>query len=162
MRCVLSWSLVVAASMIGTASGQDGPPTGAAAGGLVVRVRIGHSAGMCGGFGYCTELTTVEQMFIVSEAKNARDKKKFPDRKTKRPITTQQWEDLEHSVDATALKAVVQSVGCRSCIDLPDSWVVVEFADGTRISVSYDPVHPPVPVAVLLRNIPTMPTKPTP
>lgn len=134
---------------------EASPPTRPAVDARVVRVRIENVGGMCGGFGYCSSSTTVDPTFMVSELKNSTDKKRLPDTKTKRPITKKEWEELRCSIDAKALKALPQPKTCRPCIDLPDTAVSVEYSDGTRIGVSYDPTNPPPPVAALLRKIPT-------
>jgi hypothetical protein len=91
-------------------------------------------------------LTTVEPSFIVLELKDAAHKKKLPDRKTKSAITKQDWENLQRAIDRKSLTAVPQTV-CRAAIDLPCSWVEVEFSDRTKIGVSYDRRNPPAPVA---------------
>jgi hypothetical protein len=147
MRWKLWTSLFVLGLTIGNVFAQDAvPPTGRAGDTRVVRVRIGHTGGMCGDFGYCTHLTTVEPSFIVLELKDAGNKKKLPDRKTKSAITKQDWENLQRAIDRKSLTAVPQTV-CRAAIDLPCSWVEVEFSDRTKIGVSYDRRNPPAPVA---------------
>jgi hypothetical protein len=136
---------------------QDAAPsTGRAADAPAVRVRIGYVCGLCGGLGYRTSFTTVEPTFIISELKDATDKKTRPDTKTKRAITRKEWEELQRSIDAKALKALPQPATCRPCIDLPDFWVTVEYSDGQRISVSYEPTNPPAPINALLRKVPTI------
>ena len=54
-----------------------------------------------------------------------------------------------------ALTAVPQTV-CQAAIDLPCSWVEVEFSDETKIGVSYDAQNTPARVATLLRQVPTL------
>lgn len=110
---------------------------------------------MCGGFGYCTALTTVEPSFIVLELKDSGNKKKLSDRKTRRAITKQDWESLQRAIDAKSLIALPQRV-CRANIDLPCSWVEVDFSDRTKVGVNYDEMKPPAPVAALLGKIPTI------
>ena len=156
MRLKLWTSLSVLLLTVGIVFAQDAaPPTRPTGEARVVRVRIVHTGGMCGGFGYCTTLTTVEPSFIVLELKDSGDKKKLPDRKTRRAITKQDWENLQRVIDAKSLIALPQMV-CRAAIDLPCSWVEVEFSDRTKVGVSYDDMKPPAPVAALLGKIPTV------
>jgi hypothetical protein len=161
MRWMLWASLSFVGLTIGTVFAQDAaPPTNHAADARVVRVRIGHTGGLCGGFGYCTGITTVEPSFIVRESMNAANKKTFPDTKAERAITKQDWENLERAIDTKSLMALPQPTCCRACIDLPDSWVEVKFSSGTKISVSYDPGNPPAPIAALLHEIETIGARP--
>ena len=161
MRLKLWTSSVVLLLTVGIVFAQDVAPLTRPAGDTrVVRVRIAHTEGLCGGSGYCTALTTVEPSFIVFELKDSGNKRKLPDRKTKRVITKQDWENLQRAIDAKSLMALPQMV-CRADIDLPCSWVEVEFSDRTKIGVSYDPMNPPAPVAGLLRKIPTVELPPS-
>jgi hypothetical protein len=154
MRWKLWTLLFVVGLTIGSVFAQDAaPPTSHAADARVVRVRIVHTGGLCGGFGYCTHLTTVEPSFIVLELKGAPNKQKLLDRKTKRAIRKQDWENLQRAIDRKSLTALPQTI-CRAAIDLPCSWVEVEFSDRTKIGVSYDGMNPPAPVAALLGKIP--------
>ncbi len=100
-------------------------------------------------------MTAVEPLFVFTESKDAPDKKKLPDRKTKRAITKQDWESLQRAIDAKALKALPQPTGSLPCIDLPVSGVTVEYSDGSKISVSYDDMNPPAPIAALLHKVPS-------
>jgi hypothetical protein len=152
MRRKLSASLltagVAAASVLAQNAAPSSPP---AADARVIRVRIGHSYGMCAG-GYCSDSTTIEPEFIVSEYNNAPDKKKFPDRTMKSAITRQYWETLRHAIDAKSLLAARPSA-CHAEIDLPCSWVEVDYSDGAKIRVSYGGLTPPAPVAALLAKV---------
>lgn len=117
----------------------------------VVRVQMGHVCGWCGGPGYRTDLTTVERSFILREMADAGNPKKFPKRKQRRAISKREWESLVRSIDVRALKAVPQDGTCRPCIDQPDSWVEIEYSDGSKLSVHYDwfPGKAPPPVKAL-------------
>jgi|SRR5271166_1542347 len=126
--------------------GPTASPSGEA---RVVRVQMGYSCGWCAGIGYHTELTTVEPSFIVWEGKETMDKKKLPNKRVKNAISKRQWQTLVRSIDADALKAVPQEAGCRVCVDQAESWVVVEYSDGRKISLNYAPMSQPAPVRAL-------------
>jgi len=119
----------------------------------LVRVRIVHTGGMCGGSGYCTNLTTIEPLVIISEDNQAINKEKFPDRKVRTAITNREWKNVSGSIDRKAIEALSQPPECQACIDLPESWVELEYGDGSRITASYDPTNPPAPLAAVLRQI---------
>lgn len=117
----------------------------------VVRVQMGYVCGWCGGPGYRSDLTTVERSFILREMAHAENPKKFPRRKQRRAISKKEWETLVRSIDVKALNAVPQDGICRPCIDQPDSWVEIDYSDGSRLSVHYDwyPGKAPPPVKAL-------------
>jgi hypothetical protein len=163
MRSWLWTSLLAFGLTVGRVFAQDAVrPAPSASDVRVVRVRVVHTVGMCGGYGHCTAMTTVSPSFIIRESKDSGDKQKFPDRRTKRAITKQDWESLLRAIDKESLKAIPQPTGCPSCIDLPDTWLEVNLSDGTHISVSFAPENPPVPVATLLREIGTIDAKSKP
>jgi hypothetical protein len=114
----------------------------------VVRVQTGYSCGMCGGFFYHTTKTTVEPSFLVWEGMNSSNPKKLPNKKTRVAITREDWKNLLRSIDASALRALPQQ-GCGSCRDLPESWLVVEYSDGSKLAVNYGPSEIPKPVAAI-------------
>ncbi len=142
---------LVTAGMVTSALAQTPvPPAGPAATAHVVRVRTGDSCGMCGGgLFYHTTTTTVEPSVLVWEGANSSNPKKLPNKKTRIAITKQDWKNLLRSIDARALLAVPQAGGCRSCRDLPESWVVIEYSDGSKIGVNYGPTDIPKAVAAI-------------
>ena len=115
----------------------------------VVRLEMGHVCGLCGGPGYRTSLTTVERSFVLREMMDSGDLKKYPNRKERHAITKREWEALLQSIDINALKAVPQDGSCRPCIDLRESWIVVEYSDNSKISIKYAPTDEPAPVKAL-------------
>jgi len=149
MRWLLSGLFLMAA--INVFAQTSAPAHDAAGEARVVRVQMGHICGWCGGPGYRTDLTTVERSFILREMADAGNTKKFPRRKEKRAISKREWETLVRSVDTKALKAVPQDGTCRPCVDQPDSWVEIDYSDGSRLSVHYDwyPGKAPPPVKAL-------------
>ena len=153
MRVMFSSVLLpVFVLLVESVSPQPAQPHIPSAAAHLVRVKIGDSGGMCGGPGYCATLTTVEPFFIISESTNSRDKNDFPDRKTKTEIAKGDWQNLERAVDAKALVSAQQAV-CKGMLDLPCSWLEVEFSDSTRIDFSYDPTDVAAPVAAVLRQV---------
>jgi hypothetical protein len=97
---------------------------------------------------YHSTVTTVQPSFLVWEGNDSSNPKNLPNKKTKVAITKQDWKNLVRSIDVSALRAVPAS-GCRSCIDLPESWLVVEYSDGSKIGVNYGPSEIPRPVAAI-------------
>jgi len=97
---------------------------------------------------YHSTVTTVEPSFLVWEGKYSSNPKELPDKKTKVAITRQDWKNLVRSIDVSALRALPQR-SCRSCIDLPESWVAIEYSDGSKIGVNYGPSDIPKPVAAI-------------
>jgi hypothetical protein len=95
MRSWLWTSLLAFGLTVGRVFAQDAVrPAPSASDVRVVRVRVVHTVGMCGGYGHCTAMTTISPSFIIRESKDSGDKQKFPDRRTKRAITKQDWESL--------------------------------------------------------------------
>jgi hypothetical protein len=134
---------------IGTAAGQNAADVTTQSGkARVVRVQTISGGGM-GCYMYCTSMTTVDSSSVVEELLDSPDKKKYPNRKEKRAITKREWSDLVHSIDAKAVRAVPQEGGCGPCIDLPESFLTIEYSDGSKISVSYPPGTAPAPVRAL-------------
>ena len=139
--------VLVAASMLAqTASTTDKPAV------HVVRVQMGEVCGWCTGPWYRTTITTVRPSNVVEELKDADDPRENPNRKEERAVTKKEWKALVGSIDAKALRAVPQDGTCRPCVDQPDAWVVIEYSDGSKISVNYPPTV--VPAAVRALKIP--------
>ena len=88
---------------------------------------------MCGGAGYCTSLTTVEPSFIVTELKDAGDKKTFPDIRKKRLLKPGEWNNLQRALDTKSLMAAPE-MQRHAEIDWPCSWLQIEFRDGSKLS----------------------------
>lgn len=154
------WPLlfVVALSDGGLSARQAAPVAKPSLHPSLVRIRIGHSAGMCRG-GYCYTETIVEPGWVRSIRASAPDKKKFPDRTVTSRITKQEWEDLQHFIDAKVQAEFTGRVGCPACVDQPESWAQLEFSDGTSKTVSYDFSNPSRAIAALLKKIQALQTK---
>jgi hypothetical protein len=76
--------------------------------------------------------------------------------KLKRKITRKDWEDLQHSLDATVLATFIGRIGCPGCADGLVEWVEAQFSDGTKKSVSYNDGEAPLAIAALGQKIKTM------
>jgi hypothetical protein len=148
MPCVIS-ILTIASTITSVFAQSPTPSASPAANAHVVRVQTGESCGMCGGsLFYHTTTTTVEPAFLVWQGMYSSNPKKLPNKKTRVAITRQDWTSLLRSIDVTALRALPQQ-GCRSCRDLPESWFVVEYSDGSKVAVSYGPTNIPKTVAAV-------------
>jgi hypothetical protein len=112
-------------------------------------VQIGYICGWCGGLAYRSDLLTVERAFVRRELLDSTNRNKLPNRRERRAITRREWEALLRSIDAKALGALPQDRSCRPCVDMPDSWTVVEYSDGSQISIHYWPGKEPAPVKAL-------------
>ena len=147
MRWLYAGSVVlVTASMLAQSAGTTDKPAGEV---HVVRVQTGYTCGWCAGVGYHTTITSVGPRSVVEELSDADDPREDPNRKEERAITKGEWTKLVRSIDAKALRAVPQDKTCRPCVDQPDAWLVVEYSDGSKISVNYPPSNEPPAVKAL-------------
>jgi hypothetical protein len=148
------WARFLAGSLlIGVATAQqqqqsENPPPST----QIVRVRTGSSCGICSGDYYASE-TSVDRALMVSIHRSRGDKKNHPDMKTRYKITKQDWEDLQHFIDARVLADFAGRIGCPGCVDEPMQWAEVQFSDGTRKSVYYNEGNAPPAIAELLKKI---------
>jgi len=140
------FSVLVSGCVFAQSAASTAHPSGEA---RVVRVQIGYICGWCGGLAYRTDLTTVGRRFVRRGLLDSTNTKKLPNRREQRAITRREWETLVRSIDANALKAVPQEKGCRPCVDQPESWAVIEYSDGSKISVNYAPMSEPAPVKAM-------------
>ncbi len=148
-------SLFVAGLTIGSALAQQTPPPSAFPNAHIVRIRTGSYAGLC--VDYCVDSeTTIKSGSIVTVSRSFSEKRKYPDMKLKRKITREDWEDLQHSIDATVLAAFIGRIGCPGCADELVEWVEVQFSDGTKKSVSYNQGNAPPAIAELSQKIKTI------
>ena len=141
-------TLIIAGLITSAFAQTPAPPASPAANAHVIRVQTGYSCGMCGGMFYHSTVTTVEPSFLIWQGMYSSNPKKLPNKKTKVAITRQDWKNLVRSIDASALRALPQR-SCRSCVDLPESWVAIEYSDGSKIGVNYGPTDIPKPVAAI-------------
>jgi hypothetical protein len=119
----------------------------------IVRIRTGYSSGS----GDSSE--TVIEPGSIRSVHSSRNRKMFPGGNRKYRITKTEWEDLRHSIDTTALAALAGRTGCPACIDQPETWAMVEFNDGTKKLVDYDPSNPPPVIRALLEKIKAVESK---
>jgi hypothetical protein len=114
MRCAC-WGFLFILGLTFTAlpAQEPAPASSPAQSAHVLRVRTGLYAGMC--VGYCAEETVVEPTSIRSITSASAHRWIHPDRKTKRKITQEEWQDLQRSIDAPALASFIGPVGCPGC-----------------------------------------------
>ena len=161
MRAKFLTSFFVVGLAIGSVFAQQAaPPPNSSPDAHIVRVRTGESAGWC--VGYCDHQTTIHPGSIVTVSRSFSEKRKYPEMKMKSAITKQDWEDLQHFIDAKVLAAFTGPIGCPGCVDQPVEWAEVQFSDGTKKSVSYNVGNAPPAIAALLQKIRTIGAKPEP
>jgi len=131
---------------------QTEPPKNLSPGAEIVRVRIGSDCGRCGGNYYASE-TSFEPGLMVSIQRSRSDQKDHPAKKTEYKITKQEWEEVQHLVDARVVAALSGRIGCPGCADEGMEWAEVEFSDGTKKSVSYSTGKAPTAIEELLKKI---------
>lgn len=124
----------------------------------IVRVRTGSYVGRC--VGYCDQEASIEAGSIRTFRRSWSDKQKYPDGKGERRITKRDWEDLQHSINATVLAGFTGRIGCPGCADEPVEWAEVEFSDGTKKSVSYNRGNGPPAIQALQKKIQTLAANP--
>src|SRR6266700_122901 len=155
MRRKFWTSLLVVGLTTGSVLAQQTPPPRASPNSNIARIRSGSYAGMC--FDYCvSEETTIKPGSIVVVSRSFTEKRKYPDVKLKRKITTEDWEGLLHSIDATVLATFIGEIGCPGCADELVEWVEVQFSDGTKKLGSYNEGNAPPAIAALLQKIKTI------
>jgi hypothetical protein len=131
---------------------QTEPPKSPSPGAQIVQVRIGEDCGRCGGKYYASEIS-FEPALMVSIHRSRGDKKDNPDTKTEYKITKQEWEELQHLIDARVLAGFRGRIGCPGCADEGMEWAEVEFSDGTKKSVSYSTGKAPTAIEEMLKKI---------
>jgi hypothetical protein len=151
MRNKLWTSLFVAGLTIGGALAQQTPPQSASPKGHIVRIRSGSYAGFCNPC--VASETIIEPRSITTISRSFSDKRTYPDVKLKRKITKEDWEDLQHSIDATVLATFIGRMGCPGGADELVEWVEVQFSDGTKKSVSYNEGGAPLAIGALVQKI---------
>jgi hypothetical protein len=80
---------------------QTMPPPKPASDVHIVQIRLGAYAGFSSD-GYSAMETTIQSKSIRS-VQRAPDKKKYPDLRTKRKITKEDWDELRHAIDPAGL-----------------------------------------------------------
>jgi len=131
---------------------QTEPPKNPSPVAQIVRVRIGSDCGRCGAKYYASE-TSLEPGLMVSIHRSRGDKQNHPDTKTEYKITKEEWEELQHLIDARVLAAFRGRIGCPACADEGMEWAEVQFSDGTKKSVSYSFGKAPTAIVELLKKI---------
>ena len=104
------------------------------------------------GWCYCYSQTTIQAGMVRSVSRtnyslNGNRDIEHPDKKSKRKITTEQWERAKAAVDTESLFALPDKIGCPGCVDEPVDWITVEYSDGTTKSVMCNSGDPATEIA---------------
>jgi hypothetical protein len=134
MERQVRWRCWIIALTIGSVFAQKAVRPNPAPNVQIVRVRTGYSCAWCRG-GYVENETSVEAGSIVTVSRSLSEKRKYPDIKTKYWIQKQDWEDLQHFIDAEVLSAFKGAIGCPGCADRPVEWLRCSSATGQRRSL---------------------------
>ncbi|HEX6802275.1 MAG TPA: hypothetical protein VF133_01225 [Terriglobales bacterium] len=105
---------------------------------LIVRIEYGSLGGMCFGYSYSQTILQARMMRSVlrtAESLNGSGDIELPDKRSKRKITTKQWEGAKAAVDSDSLFALPDWTGCPGCRDEPVDWITVEYSNRTMKSV---------------------------
>lgn len=156
VQVLLQQNLEVAlfvAVVIGSAGAQK-VATGQNPATPIVRISRGSSWGMSSS----SSFLVIEPGSIHCESHPAYDwtVKGIPDDQRTCRITKRDWEGLRASIEETTLGLFGDRKTCLACADQADTWVGIEFSDGTKKAASYDFSHPPTLLASLLRKIDTI------
>jgi hypothetical protein len=116
-----------------------------------VPIRSGAYAGFSSD-GYSAIETTIQPKSIRS-VQRAPDKKKYPDLRTKRKITKEDWDELQHAIDPVGLFALPDRIGSPASADELVEWIEVEFSDGSKKSVAYNQGSTPPAIAKAMQKI---------
>jgi hypothetical protein len=127
---------------------QPAPATGA----HVIRIETGSSWGVSGANSTTVDSKTIRYVSFlppnVRPLVNARSKIS-----TTASISPKEWRHLVQSINMKALLALPSPNQCLACVDAAETSVLIEFSDGTRKQIDYDPTRPPLPVKTLLQEI---------
>jgi hypothetical protein len=103
----------------------------------IVRIEYGSSGGMCFGYSYSQTIIQARMMRSVlrtRESLNGNGDIEYPDKESKRKITTEQWKRAKAAVDTENFDPVPDR--CPGCFDRPVDWITVQYSDGTTMSVT--------------------------
>jgi hypothetical protein len=92
----------------------------------------------------------------------APDKKKYPELRTKRKITKEDWDELQRAIDPVGLFALPDRIASPGSADELVEWIEVEFSDGSKKSVAYNQGSTPQAIAKAMQKINLIETKPSP
>ena len=77
-------------------------------------------------------------------------------------ISKEDWDDLLRFLDAKVLAAFTGRIGCPGCADQPLQSAEVEYTDGTKLTVSFNPGEAPPEIAALFSKIQAISAEPPP
>ena len=136
MRTVCSTALIL--SLV-TAScfAQLAVPHNPEANGYIIRIESGYCMGLSG----CGEITVVDSKQI--KALGISSKGTSLEVISQSTISRTEWIRLLRSINVKAFTGLPSPNGCPSCADQPQTWITIDFSDGTKKSVDYDPSNSP-------------------
>lgn len=119
----------------------------------VVRVQTGSSYGLSGGGGDMTvdSKSIHSVIFWVHQSRPLQD--------VLSRISHQDWQRLLASIDLKAITALPSPSQCLACVDLPETYALLEFSDGTHKRVDYNRSNPPAALKPVLRELGVLESK---
>ena len=119
----------------------------------IIRIESGSSYGLSGSGGNLTvEPSSIHSVsFWVHTSR--------PIQNVRSRISQKDWQHLLASVDVTGIKALPSPTQCLACVDLPETYIVLEFSDGTKKRVDYNRSNPPAALKSVLHELGTLESK---
>jgi len=113
----------------------------------IVRIATGSSYGLSGGGGDVTvDPKSIHSVtFWVHQSR--------PIQNVRSRISQKDWQRLLAAIDVSAIVALPSPSQCLPCVDLPETYVSLEFSDGTKKLVDYNRSSPPAAVKPVLREL---------
>ncbi len=113
----------------------------------IIQVEIGEACGRC--------TMPAENIIVVRPQVLAWITRLFGNepQKSEYLINTENWDQVQSSIDSKVLSELVGQVGCPGCADEIVEWVEVQFQDGTKKSISYNRGSAPPEIAALRQKI---------
>lgn len=144
LRLLLAAALLAVSACHQTSSSPDAPL------GADVVLRAGTSFGHC--LGYCaTELRVGPREAVLT--RTSRDSLRNPPLTERLPLSAEEYEALVGRVDAAAVSALPEVIGCPDCADGGAEWIEVERAGGGRKRVTFEYGATVEPIAPLVARV---------
>ena len=126
---------------------QQLPSQARATNSKIVRIATGSSYGLSGGGGDVTvDARSIRSVtFWVHQSSPIQD--------VRSRISQKDWQRLLSSIDVRTIVALPSPSQCVRCVDLPETYVSLEFSDGTKKLVDYNHSNPPATLKPMLREL---------